>query len=204
MFDEQSWEERYRAHPRMWSGRPNAALVAPVEDLPPGTALDAGCGEGGDALWLAGRGWRVTAMDFATAALERGRERAAALGVADRITWTHADLTRWTPGDDRYDLVSAMFVHLPGASMTSLVPRLADAVAPGGTLVVAGHDRSDEHLAAHRPDVPGMFFTADELAALLDASSWDVVAESRPRPPGGHEPTDLPVHDVVVVARRRG
>jgi 2-polyprenyl-3-methyl-5-hydroxy-6-metoxy-1,4-benzoquinol methylase len=204
MFDQQSWEERYRAHEKVWSGRPNAALVAPVEDLPPRTALDVGCGEGGDALWLAGRGWQVTALDFATTALDRGRERAADLGVADRVTWTHADLTRWAPGEERFDLVTAMFVHLPGESMTSLVPRLAEAVAPGGTLIVAGHDPADEHLAAHRPDIPGMFFTAAELAALLDAEAWDVLAaESRPRPPGGHEPTELPVHDVVVVARRR-
>jgi 2-polyprenyl-3-methyl-5-hydroxy-6-metoxy-1,4-benzoquinol methylase len=204
MFDQQSWEERYQAHPKIWSGRPNAALVAPVEHLLPGTALDVGCGEGGDALWLAGRGWQVTALDFATTALERGRERASELGIADRITWTHADLTRWAPEDERFDLVTAMFVHLPGESMTTLVPRLAEAVAPGGTLVLAGHDPHDEHMAAHRPDVPGMFFTAAELVALLDTDAWDVVAaESRPRAPGGHEPTDRPVNDVVVVVRRK-
>src|SRR3712207_3093799 len=136
-------------------------------------------------------------MDFSTTALERGRQRALAQGdeVDGRITWRHTDLTAWVPGEERFDLVSAMFVHLAGETMTTLVPRLAEAVAPGGTLLVAGHDPGDEHLAAHRPDVPGMFFTAAEVAASLDDAAWDVlVAASRPRPPGGHEPTDLPVH----------
>ena len=205
-FDEESWEERYRARPEIWSGHANAALVASVAGLAPGTALDAGCGEGGDALWLAGRGWEVTALDFSTTALERGRQRALAQGadVAARITWTPADLTAWAPGEERFDLVSAMFVHLAGETMTSLFARLAEAVAPGGTLVFAGHDPADEHMAAHRPSVPGMFFSAEEVAARLDPTSWDVqMAGSRPRPPGGHEPTDLPVHDTVLVARRR-
>jgi 2-polyprenyl-3-methyl-5-hydroxy-6-metoxy-1,4-benzoquinol methylase len=205
-FDEASWEERYRASANIWSGHPNAALVAAVADLAPGTALDAGCGEGGDAIWLAGRGWRVTAMDFSTTALERARQRALAQGdeVDGRIAWRHTDLTSWVPGEERFDLVSAMFVHLAGETMTSLIERLAEVVAPGGTLLVAGHDPSDEHMAAHRPSVPGMFFSAEEVAATLDAASWDVVsAGSRPRPPGGHEPTDLPVHDTVLVARRR-
>jgi 2-polyprenyl-3-methyl-5-hydroxy-6-metoxy-1,4-benzoquinol methylase len=205
-FDEASWEERYRASANIWSGHPNAALVDAVADLGPGTALDAGCGEGGDAIWLAGRGWRVTAMDFSTTALERGRQRALAQGeeVDGRIAWAHTDLTAWMPGEERFDLVSAMFVHLAGETMTSLIGRLAQVVAPGGTMVVAGHDPANEHMAAHRPSVPGMFFSAEEIAATLDAGSWDVVsAGSRPRPPGGHEPTDLPVHDTVLVARRR-
>jgi 2-polyprenyl-3-methyl-5-hydroxy-6-metoxy-1,4-benzoquinol methylase len=205
-FDEASWEERYRASANIWSGHPNAALVAAVADLEPGRALDAGCGEGGDALWLAGRGWRVTDMDSSTTALERGRQRALEQGdeVDGRISWTHTDLTAWAPGEERFDLMSAMFVHLAGETMTSLIGRLAQVVAPGGALVVAGHDPSDEHLAAHRPSVPGMFFSAEEIAATLDAGCWDVVsAGSRLRPPGGHEPTDLPVHDTVLVARRR-
>ena len=93
------WDERYRSQHRVWSGRPGEVLVELTSDLPAGRALDAGCGEGADAVWLAGRGWRVTAVDLSSVALARGAEEAAALGngLADRIEWVHADLTTWSP-----------------------------------------------------------------------------------------------------------
>src|SRR5512133_3089879 len=112
LFDEAYWEQRYRTSATVWSGEPNRQLVAEVADLPPGTALDAASGEGGDAVWLALRGWRVTAVDFAATALERGARAAAAAGVGDRIDWVRADLRSWMP-PERYDLVSAQFFHLP-------------------------------------------------------------------------------------------
>ena len=82
--DEHSWEEQYRAHPELWSGRPNAQLVAEASDAPVGAALDIGCGEGADAIWLADRGWRVTAVDFSATALARARTTAASVGAEDR------------------------------------------------------------------------------------------------------------------------
>jgi thioredoxin reductase/SAM-dependent methyltransferase len=205
MFDEETWEERYRAEPAVWSGRPNAQLVAEASALTPGSALDVGCGEGGDALWLAARGWQVTAVDFATAALDRGAERAAALGadVAARIRWVHADVTGWAP-DVRFDLVSAQFMHLPGEPRRALFTRLAAAVAPGGTLLVVGHHHSDLETSAHRVHVPDMFFTAEEVADSLDGGQWDVlVTEARPRTAGEHEGAGITVRDAVLRARRR-
>jgi SAM-dependent methyltransferase len=204
MFDEQSFEERYRATDALWSGRPNTQLVAEAADLPPGTALDVGCGEGADAIWLAERGWQVTAVDFARTALQRGRAQAETRGpeIADRIRWVHADVTAELPGD-RFDLVSAQYMHLPPEPRRRLFARLAAAVAPGGMLLVVGHDFSDIAAGAHRPPEPERFFTARQVAESLD-DGWDVlVAEARPRPAHVHEGEDITVHDAVLRARRR-
>ncbi len=137
--DRGSYDELYRSAPAVWSGRPNRQLVVEGSVLPPGTALDAGCGEGADALWLAERGWRVTAVDFSTVALDRGAVRARERGLDDRITWLHADLDAWTPAEGRFDLVTAHYLHSRGADRPALFRRLAAVVAPGGTLLVVGH-----------------------------------------------------------------
>ncbi|WP_275293066.1 FAD-dependent oxidoreductase [Amycolatopsis sp. La24] len=196
-FDRASWEERYRSQDGMWSGRPNDQLVTEARGLEPGHALDAGCGEGGDALWLAQQGWRVTAVDFSTTAIERGRVQAAKLGVADRITWVAADLGEWVP-ESKYDLVTSHFLHIPSAARTVAFARLADAVAPGGTLLVVGHDPADHH--AGRPHMPDMMFTAQEVAETLDQSWASVAADNRERPAVGAE---MVVRDTVLVARKR-
>ncbi len=207
MFDEEYWEERYRSahHHGLWSGRPNPNLLAEVADLPPGTALDAGCGEGADALWLAARGWRVTAVDIASTALERAAAHAAAAdpAAAARVEWRHADLTGWQPPAGAYDLVSTQYTHLPPAEQHGLVGRLAAAVAPGGSLLVVGHHPSDLETLVGRPALPELFYTPDELAGDLDPERWTVLtAEARPRTakdPDGH---DVTIHDTVLRARR--
>jgi SAM-dependent methyltransferase len=204
-FDEQAWEERYRSHAAVWSGRPNPQLVTETTDLTPGKALDAGCGEGADALWLAERGWQVTAVDFSAAALQRGAAHAAALGpeVAGRIRWVHADLTGWAPADGQFDLVSAQFMHLPAAPRQALFARLAAAVAPGGTLLIVGHHPDDLQTVMHRPSVPDMFFTAEDIARSLDPGKWDIVtADSRPRSATDPERNEAVIHDAVLRARK--
>ena len=115
-WDAAFWDERYRSSSALWSGQPNPQLVIEAGDLRPGTALDVGCGEGADAIWLATRGWRVTAVDISTVALERGAAQAGAVGddVGLRISWLQADLIEWNPPAS-YDLVSAQFMHLPKA-----------------------------------------------------------------------------------------
>lgn len=200
MFDEQSWEERYRENTAVWSGKPNQQLVNEAAELPVGTALDVGCGEGGDTLWLASRGWKVTAVDFSTVALNRA---AGHLGdLAEGVEWVHADLTKWTPTEGHFALVTAQFMHLPTADREPLFARLADAVAPGGTLLIVGHVMNELHVSADRP--ADMFFTADELAKSLDAEQWEiVVAEERARPPLVHEGEIHHVSDAVFRARRR-
>ncbi|WP_116198834.1 bifunctional NAD(P)/FAD-dependent oxidoreductase/class I SAM-dependent methyltransferase [Amycolatopsis circi] len=196
-FDRGSWEERYRSQDEMWSGRPNDQLVTEASGLEPGHALDAGCGEGGDAIWLAQQGWRVTAVDFSTTAIERGRAQAAKLGVAERIAWVAADLGEWVP-ESKFDLVTSHFLHVPSAARTVAFARLADAVAPGGTLLVVGHDPADTH--AGRPHMPDMMFTAEEVAETLDQSWASVAADARERAVVG---TEMVVRDTVLVARKR-
>jgi thioredoxin reductase/SAM-dependent methyltransferase len=204
--DEHDWEHHYRSHPMLWSGRPNPPLVAEAADLEPGSALDVGCGEGADAIWLAARGWRVTGVDLATTALDRAAEHAAVAGdgVATRVSWHQVNVTRWDPQEKAYDLVSSHFLHLHGKERRELFARLARAVAPGGTLLLVGHDNSDLGTEARRPHAPDMFFTADEVASSLDPADWTVlVAEARPRPAHAHEGDVATVHDAVLVARRR-
>lgn len=202
-FGRAAWEDRYRAHPSsIWSGNPNAVLVAETADLPPGRALDVGCGEGADALHLAERGWQVEAVDISTVALERAAEHAATRGL--QVRWVHTDLMVDPPDEGAFDLVTAHFMQLPEAERRSLYARLADAVAPGGTLLLVGHHPSDMHTAMHRPDLPDMFFTAEQVAADLTPGQWEVVtAEARPRPTTDPEGQPCTIHDTVLVARRR-
>ena len=212
--DRESYDEMYRSAPAVWSGRPNRQLVVEGSELPPGTALDAGCGEGADALWLAERGWRVTAVDFSTIALERGAAQAHDKGLDDLITWVHADLDEWTPGEEGFYLVTAHYLHSHGADRTALFERLAGAVAPGGTLLVVGHlldaggedhhHVAEHHAEEHHAHDPDLMYTAEDVAAALDPAEWrDVVTETRDRDPEAAARTGNRAPDTVLVARRR-
>lgn len=204
VYDEVWWEQRYASGEAHWSGRPNDVLVAETAGLTPGTALDVGCGTGGDAIWLAGQRWRVTGVDVSRTALARAAEAAAAQGVADRTTWQHADVTSWAPPAGAFDLVTSAFLHAPGGVRDAVLARLAAAVAPGGTLLVAQHDPSDLHTVRHGQD-PDLFATGEQLAAALPAGEFEVlVAGARPRLGRSHEGEGLPIADAVLRARRRG
>lgn len=206
VFDEQSWEERYRSRSAVWSGQPNLQLMTEAAGLDRGEALDVGSGEGADALWLASRGWQVTAVDFSTTALQRGSAHAEALGadVASRIRWVHADLTTWPPPRRRFDLVSAQFMHLLRAEREALFARLAGAVAPRGTLLVVGHHPSDLQTTVPRPSLPDLYFTAEEVAASLRPDQWDVlVTDTRPHAASDQDGQAVTVHDTVLRARKR-
>ena len=196
--DHGSWEERYRGAPALWSGRVNPPLVAEAGDLVPGRALDVGCGEGGDVLWLAARGWRVTGLDWSQVALERAAEHAATGGLTDRVTWVRGDVESWEPPARAFDLVTAHFLHPSGSSRGRLVQRLAAAVAPGGTLLWVGHPYDEERAAAWGGD---RFAGAKEVADDLDPAEWEVVVAARRSREGaadGH-----PHDDEVLRARRR-
>jgi SAM-dependent methyltransferase len=205
-FTQSFWDERYRSSNRIWSGNPNPQLVAHATELTPGSALDVGCGEGADAIWLATRGWRVTALDVSTVALERaaGHARDAGEDVADRITWLQADLLDWDPPVDQFDLVSAQFMQLPGVHRVPLHRQLAAAVRPGGSLLIVGHHPSDMHTSVRRPKNADLFFTAEDVAGGLEAGEWDIVvaaaAERQAPDPDGQLVT---VRDAVVHALRR-
>lgn len=191
-FDRRSWEQRWsqvvgEAPEKLASRPPNASLLAETADLEPGVALDAGCGHGSEALWLAASGWQVTAVDFSATALEYGRTSAEAAGVdvAGRIEWLEVDLGSWAPPSGRFDLVSCLYVHVAG-SVADLVRRLGDAVAPGGTLLMVGHRPVDPATGALTPAAGQVQVSVDEALGVLDLSAWQiVVAEERPRATAG-------------------
>jgi 2-polyprenyl-3-methyl-5-hydroxy-6-metoxy-1,4-benzoquinol methylase len=199
-FDAQWWEQHYRGYPPAGAA-PSPHLVSELSSLQAGTALDAGCGPGGDAVWLAEQGWEVTAVDVSATAVEQAQLLAAAqaAGVAERITWLVADLLTWEP-PRRYDLVVSQYVH-PGVPFAEFVARLSQAVAAGGTLFVAGHDQADSHSAAHAPQDASI--AAEAVAAGLDRAEWDVVLAATRTRRVVHDSTELTLHDVVLRARRR-
>jgi SAM-dependent methyltransferase len=204
---EEFWNERYSGQARVWSDSPNRYLVSETAELTPGRALDAGSGEGADAIWLAEHGWLVTAVDFASAALQRAAEHARERGpaVAARITWARHDLTDFDPGPLGYDLVTAQYVHLPSAVRPAAFGRLAAAVAPGGTLLIVGHHVSDLQTTIPRPQDPDRYFTGDELVTVLEPGEWQVVTNSVPeRFSTDSDGRPVGVHDVVFRARRGG
>lgn len=199
-MDAEFWDERYREQEQLWSGRPNGVLVTEVAELAPGQALDVGCGEGADALWLAEKGWRVTAVDVSQVALERAAAQAAGNPA---VSWVRADLTASTAPSGGFDLVSVQYFPLPHQAGDAALRRLLAAVAPGGTVLVVGHDLSEMD-AEHDHDFdPADYYQPHEIADLL-GDEWSVlVNETRPRtapaPPGtGH------VQDTVLRAQRQG
>jgi 2-polyprenyl-3-methyl-5-hydroxy-6-metoxy-1,4-benzoquinol methylase len=203
-YDQNFWEERWsqalREHgDRVAKRPPNAHLTAEVGDLRPGRALDAGCGHGSDTLWLAARGWRVTAVDFAATALAHARSTAAAMGpdVAERIDWFQADLGTWAPERDGYGLVVCLYVHVAG-SVEEMVERMARGVARGGTLFLVGHRPIDPVTGAATAAAGQVQVSVDAAVAALDPDRWELfVADDRPRPSAG---TGV---DAVIRARRR-
>jgi SAM-dependent methyltransferase len=203
-FDRQFWERRWsqalRDGAHAVAQRPaNAHLLTEAAELRPGLALDAGAGHGAETLWLATRGWGVTAVDFSATALGHARAAAERLGpdVAARVQWIEADLATWTPSPERYDLVLCLYVHVAG-SVQELVYRLAAGVAPGGTLLLVGHRPVDPATGAPTPAAGQVQVSVEEALAALDPGRWEIsIAEDRPRQAAG---TGV---DAVVCAKAR-
>lgn len=195
------WEERYASTDRVWSGRANLPVVQEAGPLVPGRALDVAAGEGGDAIWLAERGWTVTALDVAQVALDRAARHADERGVADRITWVRADARTWRT-DERFDLVTSAYLHLPVGEREPWLASVATLVAPGGSLLVVAHHASDIGVMP-RPDRSDLFAEPAELAAALDPAEWAILAaEARPRAATDPDGAPVTVHDTVLHARR--
>ena len=196
------WDARYSERDgAMWSGRPNGRLVAEVAELTPGDALDVGCGEGADAIWLTQRGWTVTAIDISDVAIERARAAGARAGVT--VEWVSGNVLE-TPFPPRsFDLVSMQYPALPKAGGNAAVRRLLDTIRPGGVLLAVYHDLDDEHREHMklRGVDPADYGGADDLVPLLDDDFMVEVHAVEPRidpPPGTPH-----VADVVLRARRR-
>lgn len=193
------WDEMYRQNEAMWSGQVNGSLAVEVENLSPGRALDVGCGEGADAIWLAERGWDVVAIDISSTAVERGRLEAESRGVA--IEWLATDILNSPPEPGSFELVSLHYPAFAAARHDDVVKALTDAVAVEGTLLLVGHaPPSDPEASSFDPsDWVAVGDVADELG---DLEHWDVEAnETRPRL-GAHHHESPHTHDVVLRAKR--
>lgn len=197
------WEERYQQHERVWSGRANPVLVDVVGSLPAGTALDLGCGEGADAIWLAQRGWRVTAVDVSATALSRAAAQAAAMGVGDRIDFQQHDLARTFPAGT-FDLISAQYLQSPvELPRDRVLQTAARAVSPGGLLLIVTH-ASVPPWSGH-PDHHPRFPTLEEELAQLDLNleDWRIERMNTPErqatSPNGQTAT---VADNIIAVRR--
>jgi SAM-dependent methyltransferase len=199
--DDRDWDAFYAGDgddAPHWSGQPNGSLVVEVSGLRPGTALDVGCGEGADAIWLARQGWRVTAADPSRVALDRAEAAARAVGV--EVAWVHAGLLEMPGGTGTYDLVSAQYPVLRRTDDDEAITTLLGAVAPGGTLLVVHHDLDPAHADEDASDTADHVMPADVEAHLDDG--WQVeLHEARPRP-GPVPPEARHVRDLVLRARR--
>jgi SAM-dependent methyltransferase len=193
------WNERYASASQLFSGRPNGALVTEVSGLDPGRALDVGCGEGADAVWLATRGWNVTALDVSQVALERAALRAKEAAV--RVEWVHSGLVDAPLPPAGFDLVSAQYPALLRTPDHDAERTLVAAVAPGGVLLVVHHADIDVEAFKARGIDPDDYVNPADVAALL-RDDWQVLFDER-------RPRDVPAgtgsqhtHDVVLRAQR--
>ncbi len=193
------WNERYRSRDDgLWSGQANGVLVAEMADTSSGSALDVGCGEGADAIWLARAGWRVTGVDVSKVALER----AATADAGVTVQWVCTDVSGMPPAPGGYELVSVQYPALKHSSGEDAIHALLDAVAAGGTLLVVGHAPLDpDYARAHGFEVTDYVQPADVRASLDEG--WEVkVDETRPRVDPVPEGSPY-THDAVLRAQRR-
>jgi SAM-dependent methyltransferase len=171
-MDRAEWDARYAATDLIWTAAPNRWVEAELADLPSGRALDLACGEGRNALWLAGRGWRVTAVDFSGVALAKGRRAAQAAGdgPADRIDWVEADLLTYQAEPHGYDAVVIAYLQLPANERRVVVSRAAMALAEGGVALVVAHDAANLAGGVGGPPDPAVLYTADDVRSDLAVS----------------------------------
>jgi SAM-dependent methyltransferase len=184
------WNRRYTGSDLLWTAQPNRFLVAETEALPAGRALDLACGEGRNAVWLAERGWEVTGVDFADVGLDKARGLAAARGVDP--TWVEADLLEYEPPREAFDLVVILYLQLPADERRRVLRAAAAAVAPGGTLLVVAHDRSNLEHGHGGPRDARVLATPEEVAGDLeglqveraDVVALDLLVRARRAPAG--------------------
>ncbi len=163
--DQAAWNQRYSGPELVWGAGPNRFVAEELAALPPGRAIDLATGEGRNAIWLAERGWQVTGVDFAAAGLARAARLAAERGVT--VDWVHADLLGYVPAAGAYDLVLIAYLHLPHTSLSQVFRTAAKAVAPGGTLLIVGHDRDNITKGHGGPQDPDWLYSPSLVTAEL-------------------------------------
>jgi SAM-dependent methyltransferase len=194
----EDWDRRYAEVENLWSAKPNRFLVAEVEDLEPGRALDLACGEGQNAIWLAGLGWRVDGVDYSPVAIAKARARAEREGV--EVDFAERDLVEYEAEPAAYDLVVLLYLHLPAEEHRVVLARAGRALAPGGTLVILGHDLLNASEGVGGPRDSSLLYTPDDVARELPGFEIEK-AERVLRDVAGEE---RPAIDCLVRARRPG
>ena len=200
-MDPAEWDARYAASELVWSAEPNRFVAAETADLPPGRALDLAAGEARNAIWLAENGWAATAVDFSRVALQKAAHLAAARGVALEVV--EADVTAYEPERGAYDLVLVAYLQTPPSDRAAWLGHAVDALAPGGTLLIVGHDRSNLDGGYGGPQDAVLLTTPEELTDELTAHG-DLEVDKAERVERFVETSDGPrvAIDHVVRARR--
>ncbi|MHB1475873.1 MAG: class I SAM-dependent methyltransferase [Dermatophilaceae bacterium] len=204
-MDSTVWNQRYKDSELVWSAAPNIWVKQLTEDLPAGKALDVAAGEGRNALWLAARGWHVTAVDFSTVALQRARSLAKEqLGRdASRLETLEADVETWVPPARSYDLVLVVYLHLPKEQRRSVMRAAAEAVAPGGTLLVVGHDLQNLTSGHGGPQDPTVLYRPSDIVQDIEPAQLVVTRdETVPRSVADGREQPVEALDALVLARR--
>ncbi|MEU1841727.1 class I SAM-dependent methyltransferase [Micromonospora chersina] len=199
-MDSSAWDTRYASTPGLvWSAEPNRFVVESVTGLTPGAALDLAAGEGRNAVWLAEQGWRVTAVDFSPVAVARGRELAAGRDVS--VEWRVADVTAYRPVPGSYDLVLISYLHMPADDLARVLAAARQALRPGGSLVVVGHDLANLTGGTGGPQDPAVLLTPE---AVVDGLAGLHIrrAETARRPVSTTGGGTVDALDTVVVATR--
>ena len=164
-MDSREWDRRYAGSELVWTAEPNRFVVAEVQDLAPGRALDIAAGEGRNSVWLASRGWQVTAVDFSAAGLDKGRRLAEARGVT--IDWVHADVRDYQPEAGSFQLVLVAYLQLAESELDGVLRRTATGLAPGGVLLVVGHDVTNLTEGTGGPPDPAVLYTPESITRSL-------------------------------------
>lgn len=207
-MSKEKWNRRYAEREADSPGDPNPVLVEETASLTPGRALDLAAGDGRHALFLATRGWLVTAVDFSETAVERGRRFAEAAGLGSEsgsIDWVHADLTDYDPESGAFDLVTILFLHIPWKEMQGVIRRGAAALAPGGTFLLLGHHRDNLGRGAGGPQTLDVLYTEEDVAKVLDGLDIERQEKVERQPKHAGEATGNPealALDCLVKARR--
>jgi SAM-dependent methyltransferase len=198
-MEREDWNRKHGEAGLLFGVEPNRFLVAEAEDLRPGRALDLACGAGRNAVWLAQQGWRVTGVDFSDVALENARQLAAERGV--EVELIQADVREWEPPGAAFDLVAVLYLQLPADERRLVLGRAAAAVAPGGTLLVVGHDLQNLNGGWGGPKDPGVLLTPDDVAAELPG--LEIETAERVLRPVEAEDGEHEAIDTLVRAGRR-